>query len=282
MRSLSRPTCWLGLAGALLVALAARAEDEPAAPPPPPPAPAAETHWEGAIGLTTGYRPEFSGSSKWVVKLTPALFLRYGRFTITNASGFVTRRDDDVMRGLGLDMLRNDRMRVNLALRYDGGRAETTSDALKGLGDIKPTLRARLSASWRLDGPWRLGASWSADIFGRGGGNFGDVSLGWEHRFAPATVVTLGTSLSAAGDRYMQTYYGISEEQAARTAYPRYEAGAGLRDMGLFANMRHDIGHEWTVLAGASTTRLLGPAASSPLTTRKTGWGLNAGAAWRF
>jgi outer membrane scaffolding protein for murein synthesis (MipA/OmpV family) len=85
-----------------------------------------------------------------------------------------------------------------------------------------------------------------------------------------------------AGDRYMQTYYGISAEQAARTGYPVYEPKAGLRDLALYANLRHDIGHEWTVLAGANTTRLLGPAANSPLTGKKTNWGLSAGAAWRF
>jgi outer membrane scaffolding protein for murein synthesis (MipA/OmpV family) len=36
------------------------------------------------------------------------------------------------------------------------------------------------------------------------------------------------------------------------------------------------------LLAGAGATRLLGPAASSPLTTSRNGWGINAGLAWRF
>ena len=75
------------------------------------------------------------------------LFVRYGRFTITNSSGFVTRRADDVVRGLGFDALRSEQVRVSLALRFDAGRSEGTSDALKGQGDIKPTVRARAAAS---------------------------------------------------------------------------------------------------------------------------------------
>ncbi|MEO5734404.1 MAG: MipA/OmpV family protein [Rubrivivax sp.] len=238
--------------------------------------------WEGAIGLNTGWRPEYSGSRRQVLKLSPGFFLRYGRFTVTNSSGFVTRRADDVERGLGLDLTRSDRFRANLALRFDAGRSEDTSGALKGVGDIRPTVRVRAAATYRFDGPWRLGASWSVDAFGRGGGSFGDITGAWESRIAPTTVLTVGSSLAAAGDRYMQTYYGISPQQAARTRYAAYEPSAGLRDAALFTNVRHDIGNDWIVLGGVSLTRLLGPAADSPLTTRKTVYGLSAGLAWRF
>ncbi len=242
----------------------------------------AETHWEGAIGLTAGYRPEYSGAARQVGKLTPAIFLRYGRFTITNASGFVTRRADDVVRGLGIDFVNDARLRVNLALRFDAGRSEDTSASLAGLGYVKPTVRARLNLGWRFDGPWRLGGSWSVDALGRGGGNFGDISGGWEHRVSPGTVFTAGLTLSAAGDRYMQTYYGISAEQAARTAYTAYEPSAGLRDIAASAGFRTDLGLDWILIGSGGATHLLGPAARSPLTTSRNGWGLNIGLARRF
>ena len=243
---------------------------------------AAPTVWEGAIGLIAGYRPEYSGAANRVLKLTPAVFLRYGRFTITNAGGFVTRRADDVVRGLGMDLVSDTRLRVNLALRFDAGRSEGTSTALAGVGDIKPTVRARLNLGWRFEGPWRLGGSWSVDALGKGGGNFGDISTGWEHRFSPTTVFTTGLSLSAAGDRYMQTYYGITAEQAARSGYPEYTPPAGLRDVAATVGFRTDLGADWILLAGAGATRLLGPAARSPLTGNRNGWGINGGLAWRF
>ena len=163
-----RPAALLALA---LIASVCRAEDGD-------PVPVEATPWEGAIGLTLSHRPEYSGATTTVTKATPALFLRYGRFTVTNASGFVTRRADDVVRGLGADLVNSERLRVNLALRFDGGRGEKTSAALTGLGDIKPTVRARMNVGWRFAGPWRLGASWSVDALGKGGGHFGDVSAG--------------------------------------------------------------------------------------------------------
>jgi len=281
------------LAGALTVALsfAARADDAEAPPPPtdaapiesqPPPPPAQQTRWEGAIGLNTSYAPAYQGATQTRIKLTPGFFLRYGRFTVTNSSGYVTRREDDVFRGLGVDLRNTSRLRINLAGRYDAGRSESSATALNGLGDVKPTLRLRLSATYRLDDGWRAGAGWSVDVLGRGGGNFGDVSFGREMRWSPDTVWSWGASLSAANDRYMQTYFGIDEEQAARTGYPVYRPGTGLRDVGLFANLRTELNADWVLLAGIGATRLIGPAAASPLTTHPFGWGLSAGLAWRF
>ena len=267
-----------GLAFAWPLLGAAADAEEPAPSMPAPPA----TVWEGAVGLSASYRPEYSGASNKVGKLTPAIFLRYGRFTITNASGFVTRRADDVVRGLGLDLVNDSRLRVNLALRFDAGRNEHTSTALTGAGNIKPTVRARMNVGWRFEGPWRLGASWSVDALGRGGGNVGDISGGWEHPLSPGTVLTAGLSLSAAGDRYMQSYYGISAEQAARTGYPLYTPRSGLRDVGSTVGFRTNLGDDWVWLGGAGATRLIGPAARSPLTGKRNGWGINTGLAWRF
>lgn len=266
-------------ASVLLCATWAHAAEET-----PPPAPEPQTRWEGAIGFTTRYQPEYSGSASNITKISPALFLRYGRFTITNASGFVTRRADDVVRGLGIDLSNDSRFRANLALRIDQGRSESSSEALAGMGDIKATLRGRLNLSWRLEGPWRLGSSWTWDMLGRGGGYFGDVSAGLEHRFPGGgnSVVNSFLVLTAAGDRYMQSYYGVSAEQAARTRYPVYEARSGLRDVAWNVGFRTDLGADWILISGGGLSRLLGPAADSPLTGKRTGWGVNAGLAWRF
>lgn len=277
IRHLRRAFTALPMVAALLGASAARAQ-EPEAPAVLPQA----SKFEGVYGLTLGYRPEYSGASNQVVKLTPGLFIRYGRFTLSNVSGFVTRQADDVVRGLGVDLVRSDQLRVSLALRFDAGRSESTSTALKGQGDIKPTVRTRAALTWKLDESWRLGAAWSVDALGRGGGNFGDVSVGWEHALAHRSALSLGASLSLAGDRYMQTYFGVNARQAALSGRAEYTPDAGLRDLSVYANLRHDLGPDWTVLAGASATHLLGPAAASPLTASRNNWGFSTSVGRRF
>jgi hypothetical protein len=70
---------------------------------------------------------------------------------------------------------------VNLNLRLDGGRTQSDSPQLAGMGDVPSTLRARLGANWDTAPDWRFTASVSADMLGRVGGLVGDVGL--SHRW---------------------------------------------------------------------------------------------------
>jgi outer membrane scaffolding protein for murein synthesis (MipA/OmpV family) len=277
-----------------MLAAAVHAQAEPQAPASSPPSPptqsvppaapasaASAAEWHGAVGVTGTLRTGRLGGGGSGVKFEPAFYLRYGRLTITNASGFVARRTDDVVRGLGLDMVNSDRVRVGVSLRYDAGRKESSNSGLAGLGDIPSTVRARVTANLRLNGAWRLGAAWNFDLRNRNG-NFGDFSGGWDHALGEDTTMTLGASLVLADGHHMQTYYGITPEQAARSVYPVFNARGGLRDGSLFANLRHDIGDEWTLLAGSSVSRRLASAAASPLSQTPWSWSVNAAAGWRF
>jgi len=269
----------LVLCSALLAGGASAAVIEPELPVPETP----EVPWEGAIGLIATYRPEYQGATNSVVKLKPVVFLRYGRFTVSSGGGsFATKRAGDIARGLSLSLVEREGVRVSLGLRYDGGRSEADSGALAGLGDIPPTLRARIAATWRVSDHWRMGVNWNVDAFARGGGSYGELTGGWEQEVAPRWVLTVGSTLSLAGDRYMQTYYGVTEDQAASTDFPVYYPEFGLREITFGLGLRHQLNHEWILVGGIGLSRLLGPAAASPLTTDPFGWGVNAGAVWRF
>lgn len=265
---------------ALLASSAARAAEDDV--PIPPPQPASDVRLEGALGLNASYGSYYQGGERRHFKLSPGFFLRYGRFTLTNSSGYVTRRADDVFRGLGVDLSNSERLRLNLSLRYDAGRSQGTDPALNGLGDIRRTVRARLSATWRADEAWRLGASWSADLLGRGGGGFGDMSVAHEHKASPDTTWSWGASLSLADGRWMRNTFGVDAEQSAASGYPVFEPGSGLRDVSAFASVRHELSERWLLLGGVSVSRLLGEAADSPLTRKSLGWGASGALAWRF
>ena len=242
----------------------------------------ARPEWEGAIGPNISYAPAYAGALDHRTKIVPGFFLRYGRVTVTNSSGFVTRRSDDVLRGLGVDLSYSERLRINLALRFDAGRSSSDSPALAGLNNVRSTVRVRLAGSWQLGDGWRVGSGLSVDAVGRGGGDFADASIVREQRLSSSTHWSWGSSVAVASSRYMRNYFGISPELATRTVYPAYTPGAGLRDATLFASVRSELSPNWVALGGVGASRLLGPAAQSPLTKRPNGWGINAGLAWRF
>jgi len=268
-------------ATALCVAAGASRADDTPAPVDDNPPPAGYTI-EGALGLLASYGPDYAGAAASHGSVKPGFFFRYRRLTITNAGGFATKNREDVVRGVGLDLVQNERLRVNFALRIDNGRSAADSGALAGMGDISRTIRVRAAATRQLDDGWRVGASWNLDLLGQGGGHYGDVSFAREQRISPRAFWTWGGGVTAADSRFMRTYYGVSAEQSARSGYPQYVPNAGLRDAGLYANLNTDLGERWVLLAGINVSRQLGPAAASPLTVKPVGWGVNSGLAWRF
>lgn len=237
---------------------------------------------EGALGATLLYRPEYSGGARSKLVGAPGFFLRWGRFTITNASGFVTRRDDDVVRGLAADLVRNEHWRANLALRLDRGRAVKNSTALTGLDDVRSTVRGRLQVTHGFDNGWGATLGTSVDLLGRGGGTLVDVGFGRAFPLAPRATWSLGVSATAADRRYMQSYFGVSAQQAASTGYSAYSPGSGWRDASFNLGMRGELGGQWIGYAGFSQSRLLGPARDSPLSRQPSGWAVGGGLAWRF
>ncbi len=249
--------------------------------PPPEPAPL-RPNFEGALGLQLNNSPEYQGSSLRKTSLIPGLYLRWGRFSIATAGNFVTRYDDEAVRGLGAELIRRDDLRVQLGLRWDPGRKTSASVDLNQLDPVRPTVRARLTAVWRPVPHWSVGAGWSNDLLGRGGGGLVDVGVGRDFSLGPRTALTLSSGLSWGDERYMQGRFGISPDAAARTGKPVYAPESGWRDVSLSAQVRSDLDKRWSVWGGGSVSRLLGPALDSPLTKQTTQAVAGAGFAWRF
>ena len=243
---------------------------------------AAAPEWGGAVTLVASRSPDYLGARDSGTSLRPGFLLTWGRVTLSSGGGFAATRQDKVVRGLGVELARTDQLRVNLGLRFDGGRSEADSPALAGMGDVKATVRARVGASWQLDPLWRVEGSWTVDAFHRGGGNLVELSLEREQWIAERTQLSWGTAATVGGPRYLRTYFGVTPEQSALTGYAPYAPSLGLRDISAFVSLKTDIGAHFVVMGAVSVSRVVGPAADSPLVVRPTGWGLTTGLGYRF
>lgn len=247
------------------------------------PEPSSPAKLEGAVGLVLGWSPAFVGSSDVALKPQLAGFVRYGRITITGTGGFTTRSNDEVQRGVAAELVQGKDWRINLSARYDHGRRESDSTQLRGLGNVRQTVRARMGMRWSPDPHWALTAGANLDVLGRVGGTVVDVGMSRHWLVSPSSRVIVSASVAGASRRYMQAWHGVSEEQSQASGYPRYDAGMGLRDVGASLTWRTSFDdNRWAAFVGVSAKRLVGPAASSPFTTQRAGWGLGAGMARKF
>jgi outer membrane protein len=147
---------------------------------------------------------------------------------------------------------------------------------------VPATVRARLGLRWEPAPLWSVSLSSSVDALNRVGGYMVSGSVSRRIDFGPRRRLLLGASLTGAGDRYMQTWYGVTPTQSAASGYALYDAPEGLRDLSLSATWREDFADRWAGFASLGATRLLGPAADSPLVRQRSSAGLSVGLVRRF
>lgn len=240
-------------------------------------------NWGAAIGFVASLGPEYAGSNRASANLQPGFALRWGRMSFASRSAFAVRSSDPgATGGLRVELARSDRFRAGLSLRADSGRQESSSDRLVGMGDVRGTLRARLSASYRLDDRWRLGSALMVDALRRGTGAVVDISLGRDQRLTDRTSLGYAVALSGGDSNYMQAYFGVTPEQAQRSGYAVYEPGWGVRGISVSIGARTEVAPQWAVFYGASASHLVGAAARSPLTADRKGLVLSAGLVFGF
>jgi outer membrane protein len=254
----------------IAAALAARAEDKPA------------PRFEGAAGLIAHYAPSYGGADDYSLRLSPAGFVRYGRFTISGAGGFTTRRETDVERGFAAALIDRDELDLTLSARWTNGRKDSVSPRLAGLGDIEGTLLARLRLQWTPDGPWRYSLGVNADLLGHGSGWIADLGVARQWRLGPQTKLQFAASLTFGSDTYLQSWYGITPEQALRTGYAEYTPGNGFRDLGLSLTLRHEFSRHWGSYVDAGASMHIGAARHSPLVREPLGGSVGGGLVYRF
>jgi MipA family protein len=238
--------------------------------------------WEGAVGFAATWAPEYAGAGTSRLRLVPAGFLRCGRFSISGAGGFGTRRNDDVERGLAASLIERSQWRVGFALRVDSGRRESGSDRLRGMGDIDSTLRARLSVHWRPQRHWSITTGLSADALSQGNGWWAQIGVNRQFPFTPDTALGVGVSARWAGEDYARQWFGVTPAQSARTGYPVYRPGSGWSDLQLSTRLRTEFSPRWSGFVGAGVSWQLGPSRDSPLRQDAFGWSLGSGVVWRI
>lgn len=261
----------------------AGAPDDGAAVQAPDDAASAPRHrW--LVGAALSQAPSYAGAGERETRLRPFWAWEYGRFRIsTSHASALLRFGDEAAPGSGAsaELLRRGPVRLGVALRIDNGRSSSDAEALRGLPEVRRTLRGRLYVSYALAPAWSVSASVSQDLLGRGGGAVGGLELGYRRRLTPDTVFTGGVGLTLADGRYMRSYFGVDEAAAQRSGYAVSRPSAGLRDVHAGLGLTTALTPSWLVFANVGASTLVGDAADSPLTQQRSSWQAGVGLAYR-
>ena len=240
-------------------AAAVAAEAAPAAPAANSPTPASAL----SIGAGIGYLPEYAGADDM---RTVAMI----SFDYANKNGFFA----STRRGIGYHTSAGP-VQLSAALGYDHGRKESGgrlrygSDTLRGMGDVKGAALAKLGVGYDF-GFMTVGVEANLALSNRERGNSVEFAVGVPLLVSATDKVALVGSADFGDSKYMQTYYGVTAQQSARSQFAAYTPSAGFQKVSVGVNWGHKLSASWSFqgLAGAFT--MVGDAKDSPLTKRST------------
>ncbi len=235
------------------------------------------------IGVAANTSPNFFGGDSQRFKLKPVVALERGRWRLSTGGGYGLMGQGRRDRGSGAQaMLRaTDRFNLSLSLNIDRGRDVADTDRLKGVPDVRATLRARLRARYNLTERWTASLAASQDILGRGRGMEVDGWLGYRWPISAATRLDVGLGASWGNSQYMRSQFGVPQSAAATSGYPAFKPRGGLYQTELGVDVAHALSRHWVLFGGVRYSQLHGDARRSPLTLRSSGLSATAGVAWR-
>jgi outer membrane scaffolding protein for murein synthesis (MipA/OmpV family) len=130
---------------------------------------------------------------------------------------------------------------------------------------------------------WRLTSS---ALYGAGNErNGGLLDLGAQRLASPLgqrQTLSLSAGVTLANRDYNQAFFGISRDEALRSARTPYAAGGGLKDVHVGTRWNWTFTPSWMLTTNLQATRLLGSAKNSPLVERPTNLTVSTAIAYRF
>lgn len=150
---------------------------------------------------------------------------------------------------------------------FVGKRDESDDDALAGMGDI--------SRGYELGG--RMGYGYgpvngyvsARHGFGGHHGVTGELGVRYRSDVSPRLTLWSSVEMTYGDSEYVDTYFGVSPDQAASSGYSSYEPGGGFTMAAAKISARYSLSEKTAILGEVEYGRLIGDAADSPLVQDK-------------
>lgn len=235
-------------------------------------------NWTLGVGGFVIYAPLYEGSKDYQVFGAPYAFPAK-RVEGPERSRLDFRGIDDVrftlFRDRGFDM--------GPIIGFSFGRDEGLAGRLTGLGDVGMGPVVGAFAAYHFE-PFYVDAAFRSQVYGLNGLG-SEVTVGAGADVDVTKAFTLGAYASAdyALGGYMDAYFSVTPAQAATApAFSQFNADSGVKSLSIDLSAEYDVTEKFELNASAGYTRLVGDAASSPISETNNQFSLGAGFSYKF
>jgi outer membrane scaffolding protein for murein synthesis (MipA/OmpV family) len=211
-----------------------------------------ESDWDISLGIGAAVAPDYEGSNNYEISPVPDLEISWrDRVTLSGTS-------------LSVAAISTAHVKAGPTASYEFGRDHDDNKALKHLGNVGDSVELGGFITTTFDG-WSVDLRLAQDVANGHGGVIGQLSTSYTFPISEKLSVTATASTSWASRQYMRSYFGISDRQAAKSGYDQYDAGAGIKDIGLAVDGTYSFDEHWSLDMTIAYSRLIGDAADSPI-----------------
>lgn len=224
-----------------------------------------EDRW--VLGATLASTPAYSGSAERKLSLRPVLAGRVGRWMVSSSSAR-SLAGMDLAGGISTTVFQDARWSLRVGARLTHGRSSGDDPMLSGMPNIRSSLGIRGSVGYTFSPGWRFSGSVQQDVL-HSQGMRANLGLVWSTPLPDGWTMNVNSGLSWANAQAMQTFYGVSPEQAL-AARPAWRPDAGLESWGWGIGVSRALSPHWRLAGSIGRGTLLGGAAQSPLTQQRS------------
>lgn len=211
--------------------------------------------WDISLGLGAYSFPVYQGSEKYRILPIPLV-------DITWKKRIFLKRNAE----LGINITNpQSNFNFSAALVPYWGRNENDDNNLEGLGNINAGIEGRLSVKYKISSYSISVIYEDAIIFDSYNGYILTASAGYFFHLTKGIYSAFSVFTTYASKKYMQTFFGISKQQAKNSIYPEYNLSEGIKEYGFSVMYRMPVAGNWNANSFFKYSRLVGGAANSPI-----------------
>lgn len=207
------------------------------------------------LGIGLAAVPDYEGSEDYEGVPVPIVRVDWRSRRYVEFSG--TRFRANLLSGF-------EKWRAGPMLNYNPGRDDVDNDRVDALRDIDDTIEAGGFVIFDA-GKWETYLEFLTDVDDEHDGSLATFRQSYKRPLKNRRLLTLNFSLTYADDDYMETFFGIDTNNAARSGLRTFEAEADFKDVEVSVAFLQNVSKRWNIAYSLGYKRLLGDAADSPV-----------------
>ena len=202
-----------------------------------------------SIGGGLGVAPDYEGSSDYELVPVPAGSARFSNGMYVELLGL----------NLRANLIPSDFWRLGPVYNYRAERDNVENNRVDRMKEVSDANELGIfgGIAWQN---WYLFLDLMADTGDAYDGSYGTLRGGYNWIISNEFALTFGAFGTYASDDYMQTYFGVSGADAARSGLDRYDADGGMKDIGLDFGAKWGLAQNWDLRGLLQIKQLVGDA----------------------